>query len=125
MFALTSRRSRRLTTALVAAATASALFTIPHDNVRASGCAPVAFAPAWDGYTEASPQGTLPCSGSWTIRLATSGGTSLWQTSGTGSGSVPRDFPHWVPCHGSYVHTWLYVNVNGTGMSDTSGNILC
>jgi hypothetical protein len=69
--------------------------------------------------------GYLPCGGSFTIRLVNNAGTTLGSpVSGTLSGAGAVSTP-WIACSGAIVHTFLYVNINGTGMSDTSGTKQC
>ena len=119
---LSARRGKMLATlCTAAAATAAFLAAAPHSH--ATGCLPVAIQPATGGgYGYA--QGHLPCGGSYTIRLANNAGTALSEHSASCSGACDL---LWGPtaCTGAIVHTWLYVNVNGTGMSDTSSTRQC
>jgi hypothetical protein len=113
---------KRLATLCTAiAASAGFLAAAPHTD--ATGCLPVALQPATGGgYGYA--QGHLPCGGSFTIRLANNAGNALSEHSASCPGACDLV---WGPtaCTGAIVHTWLYVNVNGTGMSDTSSTRQC
>ena len=107
--------------ALVTAVTASAVFAGGGSQADAAGCAPTAYTPGVSGgYGIALAN--LPCSGSYTIRLVNNAGNVLSSASGTGSGGVQTSN---TVCAGAIVHTFIYVNVNGVGMSDTSGTVPC
>jgi hypothetical protein len=87
----------------------------------ASGCAPTAYTPGVGGGWGIA-LANLPCTGSYTIRLVNNAGNILREDSGTGSGGVQTSN---TVCAGAIVHTFIYVNVGGTGMSDTSGTVPC
>ena len=119
---LSAPRAKRLTT-LCTAAAASAAFLAGTPHSQATGCLPVAIQPATGGgYGYA--QGHLPCGGSFTIRLANNAGNSLYEKSSSCPGACDISYGP-IACSGAIVHTWLYVNVNGTGMSDTSSTRQC
>jgi hypothetical protein len=119
---LSTPRAKRLTTLFTAAA-ASAAFLAAAPHSQATGCLPVAIQPATGG-GNGWAQGHLPCGGSFTIRLANNAGNSLGDKPGSCNSACDIQFgPIW--CSGAIVHTWLYVNLNGTGMSDTSSTRQC
>jgi hypothetical protein len=117
---LSASRTKALA-AVITAAAASVVFAGTGSQADASGCAPTAYTPGvGGGYGIAL--GYLPCSGSYTIRLVNNAGNILSQDSGTASGGVQTSN---TVCAGAIVHTFIYVNVNGVGMSDTSGTVPC
>ena len=119
---LPAPRVKALATMFTAAA-ASAAFLVLAPAAHASVCSPQAYVPSVSGgYGYA--QGYLPCGGSFTIRLANNAGTSLGETSSSCSSGCNLSYGP-IRCAGAIVHTFLYVNVNGVGMSDTSGTIQC
>jgi len=120
---LSTPRVKTVTTLLTAAA-ASVAFVAAAPHSQATGCLPVAIQPATGG-GNGWAQGHLPCGGSFTIRLANNAGTALApdKQSTCNSACDIQYGPIW--CSGAIVHTWLYVNVNGTGMSDTSSTRQC
>jgi hypothetical protein len=110
-------------TTLLSALAASAAFIAAAPHAHASACSPQAYVPSVSGgYGYA--QGYLPCGGSFTIRLANNAGSSLGETSNSCSSACGLSYGP-VRCAGAIVHTFIYVNVNGVGMSDTSGTIQC
>jgi hypothetical protein len=111
------------TLALFTAAVASTAFVAAAPHAGASVCSPQAYVPSvGGGYGYA--QGYLPCGGSFTIRLANNAGTSLGETSSSCASACNLSYGP-IRCAGAIVHTFLYVNVSGSGMSDTSGGIQC
>jgi hypothetical protein len=64
----------------------------------------------------------------YTIRLSTAGGVVLTQKSGTiysVCGDIGNIVTSEVYCGGRSVHSFLYINYDGIGKSDTSGNLPC
>jgi hypothetical protein len=122
MLPLSASRVKPLATLFtVVAASAGFLAAAPHS--AATGCLPVAIQPATGGgYGYA--QGHLPCGGSFTIRLANNAGNSLYEKSSSCASACDISYGP-IYCAGAIVHTWLYVNINGTGMSDTSSTRQC
>jgi len=119
---LSTTRVKRIAT-LSAAVAAAAAFLVAAPPADPTGCLPVAIQPATGGgYGYA--QGHLPCGGSFTIRLANNAGNSLYEKSSSCPGACDISYGP-IYCAGAIVHTWLYVNVNGTGMSDTSSTRQC
>jgi hypothetical protein len=101
-------------------------FAVPDARSRAlATCAPTAYVPVVSN-SQSQAKGTGTCdSGAptwqYTIRLANhSGGTLAESTGGPWSGShdVATSV---VSCAGAIIHSYLYMNVGGTGKSDTSG----
>ena len=119
---LSTPRVKRIAT-LSAAVAASAAFLVAAPHADSTGCAPVAIQPATGG-GNGWAQGHLPCGGSFTIRLANNAGNSLYEKPGSCPGACDLYYGP-IACSGAIVHTWLYVNVNGTGMSDTSSTRQC
>jgi hypothetical protein len=113
---------KTLTTLLTAAA-ASAAFLAAAPHSHATGCLPEAIQPATGG-GNGWAQGYLPCGGSFTIRLVNNAGSTLGEKSNSCPGACNIQLGP-IKCSGAIVHTWLYVNVNGTGMSDTSSTRQC
>jgi len=108
--------------AVITAATASIVFAGTPSHAHASGCAPVASVPSVSGGAGFA-LGYLPCGGSYTVSLVNNAGSTLASSSGSsGAGYVTTGTTR---CAGAIVHTFIYVNVNGAGMSDTSGTIQC
>ena len=64
------------------------------------------------------------CASGWTytIRLKNRAGSTIREDAGYAAASFggKRIFGTLVSCAGAYVHTYFYMNVNGTGKSDTS-----
>lgn len=59
----------------------------------------------------------------YTVSLVNNAGSTLATESGTsGAGYVTTGT---TGCAGAILHTFIYVNVNGAGASDTSGTIQC
>jgi hypothetical protein len=97
-------------------------------------CVPVANNPATSGSGTARQEGEAQCdpshSGfSYTNRLAAADGTNLDQYDGS-EGTSGTDFTllndGFVSCQGhSQVHTFVYINIDGNGKSDTSSNVSC
>ena len=64
------------------------------------------------------------------VRLTTRGGSLLTERLNTNhplcgyNGSYPWPTGN-TPCHGYYVHSFFYMNVNGAGSSFTSSDTLC
>jgi hypothetical protein len=107
--------------AVITAATASVVFAGTGSQADAAGCAPTAYTPGVGGGWGIA-LGHVPCNGSYTIKLVNNAGNVLASSSGTGSGGVQTSN---TVCAGAIVHTFIYVNVNGVGMSDTSGTVQC
>lgn len=100
-------------------------------------CSPTARVPAvwppggigtnpWDGYA----LGDVNCDSgapSWyyTIRLANHAGSTLTESSGGPASGGSQVSTATVVCTGAIVHSFLYINVGGTGKSDTSGEVNC
>jgi hypothetical protein len=88
-------------------------------------CTPVADIPYYGPQHTGAGEGHTNCDAgapSWyfTIRLANRAGDSLTQWSDgpvSGSSYVSTDV---VYCTGAIIHSFLYINVGGTGKSDTS-----
>jgi hypothetical protein len=120
---------------LIAACAALAIavgiaFAVPEARSRAlATCNPAASVPVISG-TQSQGKGVGTCdpgapSWQYTIKLVNRAGDILAQTSGgpwTGSHTVTTSL---VSCAGAYVHSYLYINVGGTGKSDTSGEVGC
>ena len=120
---LSTPRVKTLATLFTAAAASVAFMTAAPDAATASVCSPQAYVPSVSGgYGYA--QGYLPCGGSFTLRLANAAGSSLGETSSSCSSACGVSYGP-IRCAGAIVHTFLYVNVGGSGMSDTSGSIQC
>jgi hypothetical protein len=120
MFLSTSRT--KALAAMITAATASVVFAGAAPHAHASGCAPVAHTPSVSGGLGFA-YADLPCSGAYTIRLVNNAGNTIGAPySDTGAGGVQTST---TSCAGAIVHTFIYVNVNGVGMSDTSGTVQC
>lgn len=89
-------------------------------------CTPVADVPYYGPSHTGAGEGHTNCDAgapSWnfTIRLANRAGSSLTQWSdGPVSGSSYVSTAT-VYCTGAIIHSYLYINVGGTGKSDTSG----
>jgi hypothetical protein len=61
----------------------------------------------------------------YTIRMVNRAGSALITRTGAyGGGSQFWNTPT-VSCAGAWVHTFLYINVEGAGKSDTSGDTYC
>ena len=106
---------------VITAVAASVVFAGTASQSHAAGCAPQAYTPGTGGgYGIAL--GYLPCSGSYTIKLVNQAGSVLQSDSGSANGGVQTAN---TVCAGAIVHTFLWVNVNGTVMSDTSGSVQC
>lgn len=106
---------------LVTAAAASVVFAGSAPQARASGCAPQAYTPGVAG-GRGIALANLPCYGTYTINLVNNAGDVIRSDSGSASGGVQTLT---TVCAGAIVHTFIYVNVGGTGMSDTSGTVPC
>lgn len=61
----------------------------------------------------------------YTVRLTNRSGNGLAQRSGGWSAGGTFHLTADVGCSGAYVHSWAYMNLNGAGSSDTSGENLC
>ena len=120
---------------LIAACAALAIalgiaFAVPEARSRAlATCNPAANVPVISGsQSQGKGVGTCdPGAPSWqyTVKLVNRAGDALAQTSGgplSGSHTVTTSM---VACAGAYVHSYLYMNVGGTGKSDTSGEVGC
>ena len=120
---------------LIAACAALAIalgiaFAVPEARSRAlATCNPTAYVPVISGSQSQAKGlgGCEPGAPSWqyTIKLVNRAGDTLAQTSGgpwNGSHNVSTST---VSCAGAYVHSYLYMNVGGTGKSDTSGETGC
>ena len=120
---------------LIAACAALAIalgvaFAVPEARSLAlATCAPTAYVPVISGsQTQAKGLGTCePGAPTWqyTIKLVNRAGSTLAETTGgpwSGSHAVNTST---VSCAGAYVHSYLYMNVGGTGKSDTSGEVGC
>jgi len=122
-FRLSSPRLKALTATVIAAA-ASVIFTGTATSAEATGCLPEARPPAVSG-GYGTARGYLPCGGSFTIRLVNYLGTTLgspWSNTCSGACTITWGS---IACAGTVVHTSLYVNLNGTGMSDESSIVNC
>jgi hypothetical protein len=120
---------------LIAACAALAIavgvaFAVPEARSRAlATCNPAANVPVISG-TQSQGKGVGTCdpgapSWQYTVKLVNRAGDILAQTSGgpwTGSHNVSTST---VSCAGAFVHSYLYMNVGGTGKSDTSGEADC
>lgn len=120
---------------LIAACAALAIalgiaYAVPEARSRAlATCNPAANVPVISG-SESQGKGVGTCDAGaptwqYTIRLVNRAGDILAQTSGgpwSGSHTVTTSL---VSCAGAYVHSYLYMNVGGTGKSDTSGEVGC
>jgi len=75
-----------------------------------------------DGYVLC---GSPPPAYTYTIRMVNRAGSALiTKTASYGGGTQSWNTPT-VSCAGAWVHTFLYINVVGTGKSDTSGDRYC
>jgi hypothetical protein len=92
-------------------------------------CTPTAYTPSVDfGQRIGQANGEATCdagapSWSYSIYLRNHAGSDLTSASGgpfTGNRLLGTN---WVGCAGAVLHTFLYMNVGGTGKSDTSGEI--
>jgi hypothetical protein len=95
---------------------------------HAGGCAPVAKVPTVDqsvhrGYAHA----VVPCAGSsYSVSLVNAAGTTLGSpATGTTNNSNQAVQTSNIACAGAYVHTFIWINIGGVVMSDTSGDVLC
>jgi hypothetical protein len=102
--------------------------TAPGAGSRAlATCTPIANVPSVDSGSktgQATGKGLCDAGApSWlyTIRLVNRAGNALAETSGGPFWGTHQVSTSTVSCAGAYVHTYLYINVGGTGKSDTSG----
>jgi hypothetical protein len=125
------RRTAAVTLAAAVAAILAASATAPSASSRSfATCNPNAYVPILDVGRTAYARGFTSCdagapSWNYTIRLANHAGDVLTQASGgpvNGSSTVSTAA---TGCAGAIVHSFLYINVGGTGKSDTSGEISC
>jgi hypothetical protein len=120
---LSTRRTQALAS-LITAAVATVVFVGPTPHVHASGCAPVASVPSINSSRQGTAKAFLPCGGTYSISLVNNAGTTLGSpnsgTTGAGNVSVGP-----IACAGAIVHTFVWVNVNGSVSSDTSGTTQC
>ena len=90
-------------------------------------CAPIANVPSVDSGShtgQATGKGLCDAGApTWlyTIRLVNRAGSALAETSGGPFSGTHQVSTSTASCAGAYVHTYLYINVGGTGKSDTSG----
>ena len=120
---LSAPRTKALASAIVATA-AAALFVGPASHAHASGCAPVANTPFVSGGSGIA-EAFLPCGGTYEIYLRNAAGTTLGSpNSGTLNSGGPVSTGS-IRCAGAIVHTFVWVNVNGSVSSDTSGSVQC
>lgn len=105
-------------------AVAGSLLVTAPGAASATGCLPEAQVPSRDGI-QAQAWAHLPCGGTGYIRLVTSGGTNLTGDQPFSAGGATYVSGVWATCTGYSVHTFVYININGTGMSDTSGSVSC
>jgi hypothetical protein len=100
---------------------------VPEAGSRAlATCSPTAYVPVIGNSHTTQATGIGTCdqgapTWQYTIRLANRAGSALAETSGgpwSGTHNVSTSI---VSCAGAYVHSYLYMNVGGTGKSDTSG----
>lgn len=115
--------------ALVAVAFASAAPSRPIK--RSTACTPVAYTPWVDastrtGYSIGTTTGDCPIAGSGgyyvDIQLKNLSGGTLDEKIYSAATGNPIFQGRTVSCAGANVHTFLYIQVNGQGASDTSGN---
>jgi hypothetical protein len=105
-------------------------FAVPEARSRAlATCNPTAYVPVISG-SQSEGKGIGTCDAgapSWqyTVRLVNRAGDILAQTSGGPWSGTHTVSTSTVSCAGAYVHSYLYINVGGTGKSDTSGEVGC
>jgi hypothetical protein len=105
-------------------AVAGSLLVAAPQAASGTGCLPEAQVPSRDR-SQAQAWAYLPCGGTGFVRLVTSGGVNLSGDQPFSGGSAGYASGSWTTCTGYSVHTFVYVNINGTGMSDTSGSVSC
>jgi hypothetical protein len=127
-----ARSTRRLATACALALAATVPLALPATHAHAAtGCEPVAKTPQTNSYTHwAEGVATLPCGGYYTVKLVTSAGVTLTQSSGNAYQTNITVYTNWVTCpSGTVVHTWasdtVVIQGNSYTATSTSSSTTC